>query len=91
MSPYSENVCSCHAGHCIFWSLANVLGKGGVSEGVLQSRTSPLAAAKYWIYYNLYLYAIVKVYKNQLQLYNGHTNKVNKLTTRDLETIYNVS
>ena len=42
--------------------------KGGVSEGVLQSRTSPLDAAKYSIYYTLYLSAKVVQYTSSIFL-----------------------
>ena len=35
--------------------MANIFGKGGVSEEVLQSRSSPLDVAKYSINYTFYL------------------------------------
>lgn len=71
-SPYLENKFLVPEGHHGLWSFSNIFEKQGANEGVFQSRTSPLDAAKYSKYYTLAQTSVRQItYIQAYQDWNG--------------------
>ena len=80
-SPYLALEFLVCEGHSSFWSFSNIFGVRRVSEGTFQSRTAPLDAAKYSIYYTLYLQNTYLGWKRNLSIKHGEKSRIGTETS----------
>lgn len=80
-SPYLALEFLVCEGHSSFWSFSNIFGVRRVSEGTFQSRTPPLDAAKYSIYYTLYLQNTYLGWKRNLSIKHGEKSRIGTETS----------